>query len=109
MAICEVMKGYSRGEKPEKIIFTAEFGRLMPMDQSWPTASFLMAHKLRRLFAFIYDCILWISLVARTVKHLPTMRETQVQSLGQEDLLGKEMATHSSILAWKNPMDGRTW
>ena len=35
------------------------------------------------------------------VKCLPTMRETQVQSLGQEDLLEKEMATHSSILAWK--------
>ena len=35
------------------------------------------------------------------VKHLPTMRETWVQSLGWEDLLEKEMATHSSILAWK--------
>ena len=34
---------------------------------------------------------------------LPTMRETQVQSLGWEDLLEKEMATHSSILAWKIP------
>jgi len=37
------------------------------------------------------------------VKHLPKMRETRVQSLGQEDLLEKEMATHSSILAWKIP------
>ena len=37
------------------------------------------------------------------VKRLPTMRETWVQSLGQEDLLEKEMATHSSILAWKIP------
>ena len=37
------------------------------------------------------------------VKHLPTMQETRVQSLGQEDLLEKEMATHSSILAWKIP------
>ena len=35
------------------------------------------------------------------VKCLPTMRETWVQSLGQEDLLEKEMAIHSSILAWK--------
>ena len=43
------------------------------------------------------------SLVAQMVKHLPTMRETQVQSLGQEDLLEKEMATHSSILAWRIP------
>ena len=39
------------------------------------------------------------SLVAQTVQHLPTMQETQVQSLGREDLLAKEMATHSSILA----------
>ena len=39
--------------------------------------------------------------VAQMVKHLPTMRETQVQSLGQEDLLEKEMAINSSILAWK--------
>ena len=39
------------------------------------------------------------SLVAQMVKHLPTMWETWVQSLGQEDLLEKEMATHFSILA----------
>ena len=37
------------------------------------------------------------------VKHLPTMQETWVQSLGWEDLLEKEMATHSSILAWRIP------
>ena len=37
------------------------------------------------------------------VKRLPKMQETQVQSLGQEDLLEKEMAIHSSILAWKIP------
>ena len=43
------------------------------------------------------------SLVAQMVKRLPTMRETQVQSLGQEDLLEKEMATHSSTRAWKIP------
>ena len=41
------------------------------------------------------------SLVAQMVKHLPMMRETRVQSLGREDLLEKDMATHSSILAWK--------
>ena len=39
----------------------------------------------------------------KMVKNLPTMQETRVQSLGQEDLLEKEMATHSSILAWKIP------
>ena len=43
------------------------------------------------------------SLVAQTVKRLPTMQGTWVQSLGWEDLLEKEMATHSSILAWKIP------
>ena len=42
-------------------------------------------------------------MVAQTVKCLPTMRETRVRSLGQEDPLEKEMATHSSILAWKMP------
>ena len=41
------------------------------------------------------------SLVAQKVKGLPAMRENQVQSLGQEDLLEKEMAAHSSILAWR--------
>ena len=43
------------------------------------------------------------SLVAQMVKHLPAMWETQVRSLGQEDPLEKEMATHSSTLAWKIP------
>ena len=37
------------------------------------------------------------------VKHLPAMQETPIRSLGQEDPLEKEMATHSSILAWRNP------
>ena len=43
------------------------------------------------------------SLVVQMVKHLPTMRETEVRSLGQEDPLEKEMATHSSTLARKIP------
>ena len=42
-------------------------------------------------------------MVAQTVKHLSTMRETRVQSLGWKDPLEKEMATHSSTLAWKIP------
>ena len=45
----------------------------------------------------------WASLVAQTVKNPPAMKETQVRSLGQEDPLVKEMATHSSILAWRIP------
>ena len=43
------------------------------------------------------------SLVAQGVKCLPTMRETRLRSLGQEGPLEKEMATHSSTLAWKIP------
>ena len=43
------------------------------------------------------------SLVAQMIKNLLAMQETRVQSLGQEDLLVKEMATHSSILAWEIP------
>ena len=42
-------------------------------------------------------------LVAQTVKRLPAVQETWVRSLGREDLLEKEMATHSSTLAWKTP------
>ena len=43
------------------------------------------------------------------VKNLPAMRETWVQSLGQEDPLEEGMATHSSILAWRIPVDRGAW
>ena len=43
------------------------------------------------------------SLIAQSVKNLPAMQETQIQFLGWEDPLEKEMATHSSILAWRIP------
>ena len=45
----------------------------------------------------------WDFLGVQMVKHLSTMRETQVRSLGQEQLLEKELATYSSTLAWKIP------
>ena len=45
----------------------------------------------------------WASLMAQMVKKLPEMQETLVQSLGWEDSLEKEIATHSSILAWRIP------
>ena len=45
--------------------------------------------------------------VAQTVKNLPAVQESQVQSLGQEDPLEKGMATHSSILAWRIPWTGK--
>ena len=47
------------------------------------------------------DTTKWASLVAQLVKNLPAMQETWVQSLGWEDALEKEKATHSSILAWR--------
>ena len=46
---------------------------------------------------------MWASLVAQTVKRLSAMQETRVRFLGWEDPLEKEMATHSSILAWRIP------
>ena len=49
------------------------------------------------------------SLVAKTVKDLPAGQEMQVQSLGWEDPLEKGMVTHSSILAWRIPMDRGAW
>ena len=62
--------------------------------------------KLSTYDLYTYDyCIyvMWASLVAQRLKRLPAMRETWVRSLGQEDPLEKEMATHSSILAWRIP------
>ena len=50
-----------------------------------------------------------IPLVAQMVKHLPAMRKTWVQSQGWEDPLEEGMATHSSILAWRIPMDRGAW
>ena len=49
------------------------------------------------------------SLVAQTVKNPPAMQETRVQSLGWKDPLEKGAATHSSILAWRIPMDRGAW
>ena len=60
-----------------------------------------MATILKELL-FTYS-LLGASLVVQTVKNLPAMRETWVQSLGQEDPLEKGMATHSSIVAWRIP------
>ena len=59
--------------------------------------------KLSLEFRSLYAQAKGTSLVPQTVKRLPTMRETWVQSLGQEDILEKAMAPHSSTLAWKIP------
>ena len=50
---------------------------------------------------YIYNS--WTCLVAQMVKNPPAVQKTHIRSLGQEDALEKEMATHSSILAWKTP------
>ena len=50
-----------------------------------------------------FSVLSWASLVAQMVKNLPAMQDTWVQSLGQEDSLEKEMATHSNILIWEIP------
>ena len=53
--------------------------------------------------------MLRVSLVAQMVKNLSAMREAWVRSLGWEDLLEEGMATHSSSLAWRIPMDRGAW
>ena len=68
----------------------------------------VVKHEVKRATSFFMVLLshLWLvraSLVAQRLKHLPVMQETQVRSLGQEDPLEKEMATHSSILAWRTP------
>ena len=61
---------------------------------------------------YLYYTIIRASLVAQVVKNLPAMQETRVQSLGQEDPLEEEMASHSSILTWRilwTEEPGRLW
>ena len=54
---------------------------------------------------YMMELLARASLVAQSVKNLPAVQETGVQSLGWEDALEKEMATHSIILLWRIPMD----
>ena len=54
-------------------------------------------------FDVLFLFVLGASMVAQIVKNLPAVQETRVQSLGQEDPLEKDMATHSSVLAWRIP------
>ena len=80
-----------------------------PMDCSLPCSSVHGIFQARILewvaisFSYYIYQVYWASLVAQTVKRLPAMRETRVQFLGREDALEKEMAIHSSTLAWKIP------
>ena len=57
----------------------------------------------------IYIPLRGLSLIAQLVKNLPVMQKIWVRFLGWEDPLEKEMATHSSILAWRIPVDRGAW
>ena len=70
--------------------------RVIPGYQPW--APYLMH---QTWIGDLFHIWWWTALVAQRLKRLPTMRETWVRSLGWEDPLEKEMATHSSILAWR--------
>ena len=82
-------------------------GREDPLEKEMATHSSILAWRIpwTEKPGHLYSSkqIFRASLVAQVVKRLPTMRETWVQSLGREDPLEKEMATHSSILAWRIP------
>ena len=69
--------------------------------QDWATSTFTFAFF--HLQKMLLKGPFWASLVAQRLKHLPAVQETRVWSLGQEDPLEDEMATHSSILAWRIP------
>ena len=55
------------------------------------------------IHVYVYLHALGASIIAQSVRNLPAVQETLVQFLSQEDPLEKEMATHSSILAWRIP------
>ena len=69
----------------------------------WLSDIFMQIHTHNLVLTIYWAAILLYSLVGETVKRLPAMRETRVRFLGWEDPLEKEMAIHSSTLAWKIP------
>ena len=73
------------------------------------TAFFIVGFESSLWFILKLFALLKASLVAQMVKNPPVMQDTWVQSLGWEDPLEQGMATHSSILAWRIPMDRGAW
>ena len=61
------------------------------------------------IFSCTFWLFVWASLLAQMVKNPPAMWEIRVRSLGQEDTVEEKMATQSSILAWRIPMDRGAW
>ena len=87
---------------------TTEVAKVLKRADSWVSinANWIQISLVPLIFHRIFffsGRIFWASLVAQRLKHLPAMWETCIQSLGWEDPLEKEMATHSSILAWRIP------
>ena len=73
------------------------------MSSDWIKLKSFISSNMNPEFKFFCLTKSIITSVAHIVKNLPTVRETRVQSLGREDALEEEMATHSSILAWRIP------
>ena len=88
------MECYSARNMFESVLM--KWMKLVPIIQSE------VSQKNKRQILYV-NTYIWASLVAQVVKNLPAIQETQVRSLGQEDLLEKGMATHFSILAWRIP------
>ena len=74
-----------------------------PLEKEMATTTVFLPGKSHGQRSLVY---IWAFLVAKTVKNLPAIQGTQVPSLGQEDPLEKEIATHSNILAWKSSWRG---
>ena len=80
-----------------------------PFTCSWDTSGPSTSSRLTWWQIFTSYCVLWASLVAQMVKNLPAVQETWVRYLGWEDPLEEGMATHSSLLAWRSPIDKGAW
>ena len=87
---------------PRQYYFSQYWPLLSPPDTSTTECSFLFGPAASFLLELLVIALL-PSLVAQTVTNPPAMQQTQVRPLGWEDPLEKEMATHSSILAWRIP------
>ena len=117
-----LLKMFFRGESLKWLLETVEFYMLIFINAKvvsrrihfWEKETSCSLNNYRELLLeYVFDVILhtfrlsllplWASLVAQRLKRLPVMRETWVRSLGREDPLEKQMATHSSILTWRIP------
>ena len=80
-----------------------------PFTCPWDTSGPSTSSHLTWWQIFTSSCVLWVSLLAQVVKNLPAVRETWVWFLGWEDPLEEGMAIHSSLLAWRIPIDKGAW